>query len=43
MTGLEYPYHVKVIEVPKGYTYDKEYSDTMDADGGSVILKITKN
>ena len=42
-TGPEYPYHVKVIEVPKGYTYDKEYSDTMDADGGSVILKITKN
>ena len=41
-TGQKYPYHVKIIEVPDGYSYDEDYADTMDTDGGSVIIPVVK-
>ena len=42
-SGPQYPYHVKIIEVPEGYSYDEDYADTMDTDGGSVIISVVKN
>ena len=42
-TGQKYPYHVRIIRLPDGYSYDKDFSDTMDTKGGSVILPVVKN
>ena len=42
-TGRQYPYHVKIIEVPDGYSFDENCDGTMDENGGSVILQVTKN
>ena len=42
-TGQKYPYHVRIIRLPDGYSYDKDFSDTMDTKGGSVIIPVVKN
>ena len=41
-TGPVYPYHVQFIQVPSGYSFDKEFAASMDDDSSTVTVKIQK-
>ena len=41
-TGAPYPYHLQVIKVPEGYSFDTTREFTADPAGGEMAFEVTK-
>ncbi len=41
-TGPAYPYHIQIVSVPEGYSYDKDYSAYMSDESISITAEVTK-
>ena len=42
-TGEPYAYHLQVIRVPEGYSFDTAQEFTADPNGGEVRFTVNKN
>ena len=43
LTSAPYPYHLQVLKVPEGYSFDVSQEYTADANGENLILVVTKD